>query len=77
MEAKRDEAEHDRAKAELKYSKKTLSDAYEVLVFQDEVEIHRHPTRAWAPVGQHPKVPASGKNKQKVVYGPSTTPRGS
>jgi putative transposase len=41
------------------------------LVFQDEVEIHRHPTltRVWAPVGQQPEVPAPGKNEKKVVYG--------
>jgi hypothetical protein len=41
------------------------------LIFQDEVEIHRHPTLAqmWAPVGQQPEVPAPGKNQKKVVYG--------
>jgi transposase len=41
------------------------------LVFQDEVEIHRHPTltRIWAPVGQQPEVPAPGKNEKKVIYG--------
>lgn len=46
-------------------------DPNEVLVFQDEVEIHRHPTltRAWAPVGQQPEVPAPGKNEKKVIYG--------
>ena len=40
-------------------------------MFQDEVEIHRHPslTRAWAPVGRQPEVPAPGKNEKKVVYG--------
>jgi len=43
----------------------------EILLFQDEVEIHRHPTltRVWAPVGQQPEVPAPGKNEKKVVYG--------
>jgi len=43
----------------------------EALVFQDEVEIHRHPTRArmWAPVGTQPQVPALGRNEKKVVYG--------
>lgn len=48
-----------------------MSDSDEVLVFQDEVEIHRHPTltRIWAPVGQQPEVPAPGKNEKKVVYG--------
>jgi transposase len=42
-----------------------------VLVFQDEVEIHRHPTltRMWAPVGVQPQVPAPGKNEKQVVYG--------
>jgi len=41
------------------------------LIFQDEMEIHRHPalTRAWAPVGQQPEVPAPGKNEKRVVYG--------
>jgi transposase len=40
-------------------------------VFQDEMEIHRHPTltRMWAPVGQQPEVPAPGKNEKQVVYG--------
>jgi transposase len=46
-------------------------DATEALVFQDEVEIHRHPAlaRMWAPVGSQPQVPAPGKNEKKVVYG--------
>jgi transposase len=41
------------------------------LVFQDEVEIHRHPTlaRMWAPVGVQPEVPAPGQNQKEVVYG--------
>jgi transposase len=41
------------------------------LIFQDEMEIHRHPTltRMWAPVGRQPEVPAPGKNEKKVVYG--------
>jgi len=41
------------------------------LVFQDEVEIHLHPTltRMWAPLGTQPQVPAPGKNEKKVVYG--------
>ena len=45
--------------------------APEALVFQDEVEIHRHPTlaRMWGPVGMQPQVPAPGKNEKKVVYG--------
>jgi transposase len=42
-----------------------------VLIFQDEMEIHRHPalTRMWAPIGQQPEVPAPGQNEKKVVYG--------
>jgi len=45
--------------------------AAEALVFQDEVEIHRHPTltRMWAAVGTQPQVPAPGQNQKKVVYG--------
>ena len=52
--------------------KKALKkDAPEALVFQDEVEIHRHPTlsRMWGPVGKQPEVPAPGQNEKKVVYG--------
>src|SRR5205085_11180235 len=43
----------------------------EVLISQDETEIHRHPTlcRMWAPVGQQPQVPAPGKDEKRVVYG--------
>ena len=46
-------------------------DADFALIFQDEMEIHRHPalTRMWAPVGQQPEIPAPGKNEKKVVYG--------
>ena len=46
-------------------------DAEEALIFQDEVEIHRHPTlaRMWGPVGIQPEVPAPGKNEKQVVYG--------
>jgi transposase len=46
-------------------------DAEFALIFQDEMEIHRHPalTRMWAPVGQQPEVPAPGQNQKKVVYG--------
>ena len=46
-------------------------DAEEALVFQDEMEIHRHPTltRMWGPVGQQPEVPAPGQNEKRVVYG--------
>jgi transposase len=42
-----------------------------VLIFQDEMEIHRFPplTRLWAPVGQQPQVPTPGKNEKQGVYG--------
>jgi transposase len=45
--------------------------AAEALVFQDEMEIHRHPTlaRMLAPVGRQPEVPAPGKNEKRVAYG--------
>ena len=59
-------------KAELRDLKKALSRwLHEVLIFQDEVEIHRQPTltRLWAPVGCQPEVPAPGKNEKKVIYG--------
>src|SRR5207245_9296328 len=47
------------------------NDVAEALVFQDEVEIHRHRTltRMWAAVGTQPQVPAPGKNEKQVVYG--------
>ena len=40
-------------------------------MFQDEMEIHRHPAlaRTWSPVGTQPRVPAPGKNEKRVVYG--------
>jgi transposase len=46
-------------------------DAPEALVFQDEVEIYRHPTRArmGAPLDTQPEAPAPGQNEKKVVYG--------
>lgn len=48
-----------------------MNDDSEALVFQDEVEIHRHPalTRMWAPVGQQPEIPSPGQNQKQVVYG--------
>lgn len=73
MKGKRDEAAYQKAKAQLRRLKRqTISaDAPEALIFQDEVEIHRHPAlaRLWAPVGSQPEVPAPGKNEKKVVYG--------
>src|SRR5262249_37181719 len=47
------------------------TNAAEVLIYQDEVEIHRHPTlaRVWAPVGTQPEVPAPGQNEKTVAYG--------
>jgi transposase len=45
--------------------------AEEALVFQDEMEIHLHPTltQMWGPVGQQPEIPSPGKNEKRVVYG--------
>ena len=42
-----------------------------MLIYQDEMEIHRHPAlaRMWAPVGHQPEIPAPGKNEKAVVYG--------
>jgi len=41
------------------------------LIFQDETEIHLHPTltRMWALCGTQPEVPAPGKNEKRTVYG--------
>src|SRR5262245_43601877 len=73
MKGKRDEAAYEKANAQLRRLKKTAlaKDAPEALVFQDEVEIHRHPAlaRVWAKVGTQPEVPAPGQNEKKVVYG--------
>jgi transposase len=46
-------------------------DSPEALIYQDEVEIHRHPTlcRMWARKGHQPSVPAPGQNEKRVVYG--------
>jgi hypothetical protein len=40
-----------------------------VLIYQDEVEIHRHPAlcRMWAHKGRQPEVPAPGQNEKRVV----------
>jgi len=45
--------------------------AEEVLVFQDEMEIHLHPTltQMWGPVGQQPQIPSPSQNERRVVYG--------
>lgn len=41
------------------------------MIYQDEMEIHRHPalTKMWALVGRQPEVAAPGQNEKKVVYG--------
>jgi transposase len=46
-------------------------DAEEALLFQDEMEIHLHPTltQMWGPVGQQPQISSPGKNEKRVVYG--------
>lgn len=47
------------------------ANAKEALVFQDELEIHLHPTltRMWSLKGIQPQVPSPGENQKKVVYG--------
>ena len=73
MRGKRDEEELERARAELEEleAEALRPAAAEVLIYQDETEIHRHPTlcRIWAPVGRQPQVPAPGKNEKQVIYG--------
>jgi len=72
MKGKRDEAANAMATKQLHRLKKALKkDASESLVFQDEMEIHRHSAlaRMWAPVGTQPEIPAPGQNEKMVVYG--------
>ena len=73
MKGKRDEAAYQQAAEALEQLKKKrlCANASEVLICQDEVEIHRHPTlcRMWASIGSQPQVPAPGQNEKRVVYG--------
>lgn len=73
MKGKRDEVAYQQAQKRLRRLKKKalVKNAPEVLIFQDEVEIHRHPAlaRMWAKVGSQPEIPAPGKNEKKVIYG--------
>jgi transposase len=73
LKGKRDEAAYQKAKAQLRRLKKraVADDPEEVLIFQDEVEIHRLPAlaRIWAKVGTQPEVPTPGTNEKQVVYG--------
>jgi transposase len=73
LKGKRDEAAYHKAKAQLRRRKKraVADDPEEVLIFQDEVEIHRLPAlaRVWAKVGSQPEVPTPGTNEKQVVYG--------
>jgi transposase len=73
LKGKRDESAYQKAKAKLRRLKKraVAKDPDEVLIFQDEVEIHRLPAlaRVWAKVGTQPEVPTPGTNAKQVVYG--------
>ena len=73
LKGKRDEAAYQKAKARLRRLKKraVAESPDEVLIFQDEVEIHRLPAlaRVWARVGTQPEVPTPGTNEKQVVYG--------
>lgn len=73
LKGKRDEAAYQKAKARLRRLKKraVAEGPDEVLIFQDEVEIHRLPAlaRVWAKVGTQPEVPTPGTNEKQGVYG--------
>jgi len=73
LKGKRDEAAYQKAKARLRRLKKQAlaQEPEEVLLFQDEVEMHRLPAlaRIWAKVGTQPEVPTPGTNEKRVVYG--------
>jgi transposase len=73
LKGKRDEAAYQKAKAQLRRLKKraVAPGPDEVLLYQDEVEIHRLPAlaRVWAKVGTQPEVPTPGTNEKRVVYG--------
>jgi transposase len=73
LKGKRDEAAYQKAKAQLRRLKQraVAESPEEVLLFQDEVEIHRLPAlaRLWAKVGTQPEVPTPGTNEKQVVYG--------
>jgi transposase len=73
LEGKRDEAAHDRAKAELHQLKKNLGRLRKrVVVSQDETEFHLYPylVAIWSVVGTpQPEVKTPGKNQKRVLYG--------
>lgn len=73
LKGKRDEAAYQKAKGQLRRLKRraVAERPEEVLLFQDEVEIHRLPAlaRIWAKVGTQPEVPTPGTNEKQVVYG--------
>src|SRR5262249_728830 len=73
LKGKRDEAAYQKAQGQLRRLKKraVAEGAGEVLIYQDEVEIHRLPAlgRVGAKVGTQPEVPTPGKNEKRVVYG--------
>jgi transposase len=73
LKGKRDEVAYAKAKAQLRRLKKqaVAADAAEVLIYQDEVEIHRLPAlaRVWAKVGMQPEVPTPGTNETRVISG--------
>jgi transposase len=73
LKGKRDEVAYRKAKTRLRRLKKraVAENPEEVLLFQDEVEIHRLPAlaRVWAKVGTQPEVPTPGTNEKQVVYG--------
>lgn len=72
LKGKRDEAAHDRAKAELARIKRRLAKDPTVVISQDETELHLYPylVAIWCVVGSpQPQVPTPGKNRKRVLYG--------
>lgn len=73
LQGKRDEAAHDRAKAELHRIKKNLGRMRKrVVISQDETEFHLYPylVAIWSVVGTpQPEVTTPGKNQKRVLYG--------
>jgi hypothetical protein len=71
LQGKRDEAAHDRAKAELHELKKSLGRLRKrVVISQDETEFHLYPylVAIWSVVGTpQPEVPTPGKNQKRVL----------
>ncbi len=72
LEGKRDEVAHARAKRLVRRLRKRAQHGGEIVISQDETELHLFPplTAVWAVVGSpQPKVATPGKNQKRVLYG--------